>query len=424
MEGQALQVSYLDNAVQVKSEPVDDEQCFVSSMSPSASNNIETTPVHKQRSVSIRESGCEGGAQWKADGAVPSAFVFTDTAADVHSSSSSSTSSYVSFPAYRPDWRNVSSEFSALSEHSDGESSEKSSETAESLEQFQARDPPYTSVTNHTVMPIVQTTTTYIVSRSKPSYALPGIPLDATNGINIVFKKQGDLCDERTNCSSETECLRGDVNPVQAGSPLASGSPGGVYTNLNPQTGAEILPEPVLICQWISADQTVNHICGIGFYRIEDLVTHITDVHLVSQTPAGFVCCWNYCCRKGLPFKAKYKLINHIRVHTGEKPFVCSQPGCTKSFARAENLKIHVRTHTGERPFACEFSGCDKRFANSSDRRKHVHVHTLEKPYSCKFQGCEKNYTHPSSLRKHMKVHGLRSVKLPSVVNRVNTSDM
>jgi len=58
-------------------------------------------------------------------------------------------------------------------------------------------------------------------------------------------------------------------------------------------------------------------------------------------------CYWDGCSRNCAAFKAKYKLVNHIRVHTGEKPFVCPFPGCGKQFARSENLKIHKRTHTG-----------------------------------------------------------------------------
>ncbi len=46
---------------------------------------------------------------------------------------------------------------------------------------------------------------------------------------------------------------------------------------------------------------------------------------------------WEECPREGKAFKAKYKLINHIRVHTGEKPFPCPFPGCGKVFARSEN---------------------------------------------------------------------------------------
>ncbi len=59
------------------------------------------------------------------------------------------------------------------------------------------------------------------------------------------------------------------------------------------------------------------------------------------------ICFWENCIREGKPFKAKYKLVNHIRVHTGEKPFACPFVGCGKVFARSENLKIHKRTHTG-----------------------------------------------------------------------------
>jgi len=60
------------------------------------------------------------------------------------------------------------------------------------------------------------------------------------------------------------------------------------------------------------------------------------------------ICYWENCVREGKPFKAKYKLVNHIRVHTGEKPFACPFVGCGKVFARSENLKIHKRTHTGK----------------------------------------------------------------------------
>ena len=96
-------------------------------------------------------------------------------------------------------------------------------------------------------------------------------------------------------------------------------------------------------------------------------------------------------------------MLVHVRTHTNEKPHHCFQ--CSKSFSRAENLKIHARSHTGERPYVCPVEGCNKAYSNSSDRFKHTRTHAVDKPYCCKVPGCPKRYTDPSSLRKHVKTY-------------------
>ena len=100
-------------------------------------------------------------------------------------------------------------------------------------------------------------------------------------------------------------------------------------------------------CQWIEPQDTKKVPCNKVFYSMHEVVTHLTVEHVGGPEQTDHTCYWKECEREGKSFKAKYKLVNHIRVHTGEKPFPCPFPGCGKVFARSENLKIHKRTHTG-----------------------------------------------------------------------------
>ncbi|OCU01053.1 zinc finger protein GLIS3 [Xenopus laevis] len=150
-------------------------------------------------------------------------------------------------------------------------------------------------------------------------------------------------------------------------------------------------------CRWID--------CSAMYEQQEELVRHIEKVHIDQRKGEDFACFWAGCPRRYKPFNARYKLLIHMRVHSGEKPNKCTFEGCKKAFSRLENLKIHLRSHTGEKPYLCQHPGCQKAFSNSSDRAKHQRTHLDTKPYACQIPGCSKRYTDPSSLRKHVKAH-------------------
>ncbi|XP_023275268.1 zinc finger protein GLIS3-like isoform X2 [Seriola lalandi dorsalis] len=153
-------------------------------------------------------------------------------------------------------------------------------------------------------------------------------------------------------------------------------------------------------CRWLD--------CSAVYDQKEELVRHIEKLHVDQRKAEDFTCYWVGCPRNFKPFNARYKLLIHMRVHSGEKPNKCTFEGCKKAFSRLENLKIHLRSHTGEKPYLCQHPGCHKAFSNSSDRAKHQRTHLDTKPYACQVPGCAKRYTDPSSLRKHVKSHSTK----------------
>lgn len=77
---------------------------------------------------------------------------------------------------------------------------------------------------------------------------------------------------------------------------------------------------------------------------VEELAKHI-DLQHVGNRQSRYVCGWSGCGREGMAFVKRHKLLNHLRTHTGERPYSCSIQGCRKSFSRSDSLASHQRTH-------------------------------------------------------------------------------
>ncbi|XP_049813357.1 zinc finger protein 853-like isoform X2 [Schistocerca nitens] len=105
------------------------------------------------------------------------------------------------------------------------------------------------------------------------------------------------------------------------------------------------------------------------------------------------------CTECGKEYRTNYKLREHMRRHTGERPFRCSS--CPKAFRSKIGLAQHEARHTGEFEFSCDT--CGKGFQCKSYLIVHQRVHSDEKPYPC--STCGRRFKMRQSLLDHQNRH-------------------
>ncbi|KAM4525703.1 zinc finger protein Pegasus-like [Fundulus diaphanus] len=108
-----------------------------------------------------------------------------------------------------------------------------------------------------------------------------------------------------------------------------------------------------------------------------------TQVEGLERTCDGKYKC-SYCSYAN---KGMARLIEHIRIHTGEKPHRCQL--CPFASAYERHLEAHVRSHTGEKPYKCDlcaFRCSDRSNLSHHRRRRHKLLPTrvVRSPFSSK----------------------------------------
>ncbi|KAK9681287.1 hypothetical protein K7432_015685 [Basidiobolus ranarum] len=66
--------------------------------------------------------------------------------------------------------------------------------------------------------------------------------------------------------------------------------------------------------------------CSKSFPALDVLISHIGQEHIGSGK-ASYKCEWQGCPRNQKPFTKRHKMYNHLRTHTGERPFQCPVAG-------------------------------------------------------------------------------------------------
>lgn len=101
----------------------------------------------------------------------------------------------------------------------------------------------------------------------------------------------------------------------------------------------------------------------------------------------------------GRMFGNRRNVREHRRLHTNERPFICDV--CGKSFKQQAALFVHKRSHQLTFKYKC--SECNQGFRARSSMKVHMTMHTGEKPHECEI--CQRRFRIKHELKNHKSIH-------------------
>ncbi|XP_059619794.1 zinc finger protein 58-like [Phlebotomus argentipes] len=134
----------------------------------------------------------------------------------------------------------------------------------------------------------------------------------------------------------------------------------------------------------LKASQFKCKLCNLTFRYAGKLVEHLASHPEVVPLKCP-VC-------KAVHVNLK-ELKDHVNTH--EKLQICDL--CGKNFCSRKSLRDHLRLHSGDKPYKCE--DCDKTFATASHLSSHRRIHKTAKLHKC--EKCGTEYTRSYDLKKH-----------------------